>query len=67
MKEALRQRENRTVADDGSAMLPRVAADHLRAAFEQMDLLLRAEQEDAGLPYLVSMVQHLRAVRQFTD
>ena len=39
------------------------ATDHLRAACQQMELLLAVEQVDEGLPHLVSLLGHLRAIR----
>ena len=39
-------------------------ASHLRSAFEQMDLLLRAQQLEAGLGSLVALLRHLQAVRR---
>ena len=54
---------DRTVSE-GSATMPCRAEDRLRAAMEQMDLLLASEQVDAGLSHLVSLLEHLRALRQ---
>ena len=50
-------------AAQGRLMLPRIAAQHLRAAVEQMDLLLATQQVDAGLCYLVGLLRNLRALR----
>jgi len=44
--------------------LTQAAADHLRAALEQMDLLLETRQIDAGVCHLVGLVGHLRDMRR---
>lgn len=43
--------------------LPHEAAEHLRAALGQMDLLLATRQLDFGTRVLVDLLRHLRAVR----
>ena len=47
--------------------LPPDVSGHLREVFEQMDLLLSCEQVEAGMCCLVSMLQHLRALRRFME
>jgi len=42
--------------------MPPAAEIHLRAALEQMDLLLACQQEEVGLAHLVTMLKHLRAL-----
>ena len=49
---------------DGTVILPRAAMRHLRAALEQMDLLLESQEVEVGLAHLVALLQHLRAFRQ---
>jgi len=44
--------------------MPCCAEDHLRAALEQMDLLLASQQVEAGLSHLVALLEHLQALRQ---
>jgi hypothetical protein len=39
-------------------------AEHLRAAMEQMDLLLRTHHVEVGMGYLLAMLQHLGAVKR---
>lgn len=48
---------------EGSMQLTQKAAEHLCAAIEQMDLLLHSQQADTAMHNLVSLLQHLRAVR----
>ncbi len=43
--------------------LPHEAAEHLRAALGQMDLLLATRQIDFGTRVLDDLLRHLRAVR----
>ncbi len=43
--------------------LPHEAAEHLRAALGQMDLLLATRQIDFGMQVLLDLLRHLRAVR----
>lgn len=45
-------------------VLHSAAAGHLRAALEQMDLLLATQQVDVGLGLLVDLLRHLRVVRR---
>jgi len=56
------RREGRMEAPHGVALTPD-AAGHLRAALEQMELLLESRQAEAGLGRLVAMLWHLRAMR----
>lgn len=46
------------------AYLPPPAAEHLRAALEQMQHLRRTSHVDAGVCYLQAMLRHLEAVRK---
>lgn len=48
---------------DGPITLQPDTAEHLRAAFGQMDLLLKAQRVDAGLQRLVALLRHLSVVR----
>lgn len=45
-------------------VLHSAAAGHLRAALEQMDLLLATQRVDVGLGLLVDLLRHLRVVRR---
>jgi len=42
--------------------MPPAAGMHLRAALEQMELLLDAQQVEVGLAHLVTMLRHLQAL-----
>jgi hypothetical protein len=44
--------------------LPAAAAEHLRAAVEQTELLLSATRVDVGMRHLLHILRHLRAVRR---
>jgi len=57
-----RSRTDRT-SGGGVIMLPHEAGEHLRAAAEQMDLLLESEQTEKCLGHLVALLRHLRAFR----
>lgn len=50
---------------DGTLVLPKEAALHLRAALERMESLLQTQALDVGLEHLVSLVRHLRTVGRF--
>ena len=63
MQKRVTQREGPICADGGVLVLSCGAAGHLHAAMEQMELLLRTEQVDAGLVNLVEMLRHLRAIQ----
>jgi len=53
----------RAFAAERSMTLSATAAAHLRAAVEQMDLLLEIQQLDAGVECLMSLLKHLRALK----
>ena len=53
----------RAFAAEGSMTLSSKAAEHLRAAVEQMDLLLETQQLDTGVECLVSLLKHLGALK----
>lgn len=64
MKETTERREGGFVCTmDGTVTLSHAAAEHMQAALEQMDLLLQTQQMEVGLPHLVALLQHLRALR----
>jgi len=61
------EREPRKKVGHGGLYLPAAAAEHLRAAVEQTELLLNASQVDAGMRHLLRILRHLRAVRRRMD
>jgi len=61
---ASKQRERPIGVNRKGLTLSHAAAGHLRAAMEQMDLLMEARHVEAGLGSLESMLRHLRAVRR---
>ena len=61
--EDVQEKVERAFAADGSVTLSSTAAEHLRAAVEQMDLLLETPQLDAGVERLISLLKHLRALK----
>ncbi len=50
-------------AVQGGTWLSAAAAEQLRAALEQMDLLLAAQQLEAGSRHLVELLRKLRDLR----
>ncbi|MDY6913460.1 MAG: hypothetical protein SVT52_03255 [Planctomycetota bacterium] len=63
MTETARKQKGGESWQDGAVLLPYAARLHLRAALEQMDLLLETQQVDAGLSHLLSLLRHLRALK----
>jgi len=53
----------RAFAATGSMTLSSAAAENLRAAVEQMDLLLETQQLDAGVENLILLLKHLRELK----
>ena len=51
-------------AANGQLRLSAAATEHLRAALEQMDLLIRTRHVEVGMCYLLAMLQHMGAVRR---
>jgi hypothetical protein len=49
---------------NGGILLRRAEVKHLRAALEQMDLLMTTRQIDAGFLCLVDLLRNLRALRR---
>lgn len=58
------QRQPRERVGHGGLYLPTAAADHLRSAVEQMELLLSTSRVEAGLRHLLAVLHHLREVRR---
>ena len=52
-----------TTGRNGPTVMPHAAQEHMRAVFEQMDLLLASGHVEMGLAHLVAMLQHLQAFR----
>ena len=50
-------------AAHGAVRLSAATMEHLRAALEQMDLLIRTRHVETGMCYLLAMLQHMGAVR----
>ena len=64
MNARLKGRTGSVRAPEEGVVLCRGEAEHLRAALEQMDLLLATRQTDAGLHYLVDLLCHLRFLKR---
>jgi len=50
-------------AADKAVLLSAATTEHLRAALEQMDLLLKTRHVEVGMCYLLAMLQHMGAVK----
>jgi len=56
-------RKGSCLAAEHPVRLSAATMEHLRAALEQMDLLLRTRHVEVGMCYLLAMLQHMGAVK----
>ena len=62
MTETDTRRDGPAEAGDGAVVLSGAEAKHLRAALQQMELLIHARCLEAGMKNLLAMLRHLQAV-----